>query len=176
MKSFAYLLMVLSLFSLPGFAMKNRQHAFRESCDVVWDAAVGVAKSQDYRIVGISKEDQVLSLAVGGVWAGERIISLSLSSGPEGGCVATAQSAFSGLAHSDGPDLLSRIVASMVTKGMDPHSKAVRRYKGCLAQFTDEEKCEARLRKDLAKESAKDPSKQPSLSEDWWQNAKPVAK
>jgi len=101
----------------PSFASKPRAKTFSLPCDAVWTASVAVAKGKEYRIVSISKEDQVLSVAAGGWVSGERILSLSLSATPQGGCTAVVQSRFSGLAHSDAPDLLMRIEAqTLATK------------------------------------------------------------
>jgi len=134
-----------------SLAMKNSQRTFQKSCDVVWNAAVAVAKTQDYRIISISKEDQLISLSVGGVWSGERVISLTLSSGSEG-CVGTVQSRFSGLAHSDGPELLSRIAVEMIAQTLDRNSEEFRRYKRCVSAYNaSETKCEDHLRRDLEK-------------------------
>lgn len=145
------LLACLATLGSQTFAMKNRQRSFRESCDTVWEAAVSVAKTHDYRIVSISKEDHVISVSVGGVWSGERLISLSLSPDPERGCLATVQSRFSGLAHSDAPDLLSRVAVALIARNIDPQSKEFRRYQSCVESPTPDSKCEENLRKQLAK-------------------------
>src|SRR5579862_225827 len=136
------LALCLAIFGEQSLAMKNRQRAFQESCDIVWEAAVSVAKSRDYRIVSLSKEERVISLSVGGVWSGERLISLSLDPDPERGCVAIVQSRFSGLAHSDGPDLLSRVAVAIAARNVDPQSKEFRRYQSCIESSTPDSKCE----------------------------------
>lgn len=151
-----YVLAVAVLLSAHGFAMKNRQRIFPESCDFVWTSVVNVAKTQNYRIVSISNENKILSLSAGGVWNGERLISLSLAPGVEGGCTAVVQSRFSGLAHSDGPDLLSRIAIDLLAQKVDRNSKAFKRYKNCLdAAYTSDSKCEEHLQKDVAEETKK---------------------
>jgi len=99
----------ITCLAVQSLAMKSRKETFPQSCDLVWKATVIVAKSDQYRIVSISGEEQVISLVAGGVWWGERIMSLSLAPGLEGGCTVKVQSRYSGLQHSDGPDLLMRI-------------------------------------------------------------------
>lgn len=151
-----YVLAVVALLGVQCFAMKNTKRTFTESCDSVWDSAVNVAKTQSYRIVSISKDDKILSLSAGGVWSGERLISLSLAPGNEGGCTANVQSRFSGLAHSDGPDLLSRIAAELIAQKVDRNSQAFKRYKNCLdAPYTSDSKCEEHLQRDVADETKK---------------------
>jgi hypothetical protein len=115
-----------------SLAMKNRHETFPQTCDAVWKTTVAVAKSEQYRIVSISSEDHVLSLVAGGAWAGERIISLSLAPGDEGGCTVTVQSRFSGLAHSDGPDLLVRIRMELFGEQLGHGSKLYEEYRACL--------------------------------------------
>jgi hypothetical protein len=149
------LLIALLCTSLPSLAMKNRRQTFPQSCDVVWKAAVAVAKSQDYRIISIAAEEQVLSLSAGGIWWGERIISLSLAPGIEHGCTATVQSRYSGLQHSDGPDLLARIDVQLIGEEVDRDSKAFRNFKNCIGSYNhDETKCVEKLKKAIA-ESAR---------------------
>jgi hypothetical protein len=167
----AFLILILAL-STSTFAMKNRQRSFPDSCDDVWTASLAVAKSQNYRIVSVSTEEHVISLSAGGAWGGERMISLSLENGKEFGCVVTVQSRFSGLAHSDGPDLLSRIGAELVTKNLDGNSKAVRRYRDCIESFVSDSKCEERLRKDVAKASAPAPKYPEPARGDYWNSGK----
>lgn len=162
MRTIAALLTVLVC--VPAVAMKNRQRNFVEPCEVVWSAAVTVAKSQDYRIITISKEEQIISVAVGGFLAGERIITLTLAPDPERGCVATVQSRFSGLAHSDGPALLGRVRVELLGETMDRKSKAFRDYKDCV-DFSprSDADCEKRLRRKVAKGTAQ------MGDESWWQ-------
>ena len=126
------LTMVIGCVAAQAFGMKNRHETFPQTCDAVWKTTVAVAKSQEYRIVSISSEEHVLSLVAGGAWFGERIISLSLAPGDEGGCTVTVQSRFSGLAHSDGPDLLVRIRIELVGEQLGHGSKAYEEYKSCL--------------------------------------------
>src|ERR1700733_6566829 len=108
------LTMVIGCVAAQAFGMKNRHETFPQTCDAVWKTTVAVAKSQEYRIVSISSEEHVLSLVAGGAWFGERIISLSLAPGDEGGCTVTVQSRFSGLAHSDELDLVVLLHIEMV--------------------------------------------------------------
>lgn len=122
----------LSFLVTQSAAMKNRHETFPQTCDAVWKTTVAVAKSQEYRIVSISSEEHVLSLVAGGAWSGERIISLSLAPGDEGGCTVTVQSRFSGLAHSDGPDLLVRIRMELFGEQLGQGSKAYEEYKSCM--------------------------------------------
>jgi hypothetical protein len=137
------------LLSLQSVAMKSRQEAFPQSCDAVWKAAIAVAKTQQYRIISASKQDQLISVAVGGVWAGERIISLSLASDGQQHCIATVQSRFSGLAHSDGPDLLERVHVELVGETLGQDSEAFRKYKKCVGDSTAT-KCDAKLHVEIA--------------------------
>lgn len=158
-------------------AMSNRQRTFNRPCDAVWKAAVTVAKTQDYRVVSISREEQIISLSVGGVWSGERLVSISLAPGKEGGCTATVQSRFAGLAHSDGPDLLSRVSVELIGQEIDRDSKEFRRFKSCVESPTSDSKCKARLQKDLAAKSAKAKvESQPSPDKDWWHESPPDEK
>lgn len=148
MKSAAYALVALALLNVPAFAMKNRQRNFLEPCPAVWTAAVAVAKSQQYRIVSINKEEQIISVAAGGVWSGERMLTLTLEPGPERGCLATVQSAFSGLAHSDAPDLLARVGVELIGQTVDRDSKPFRKLKACVEDsYTSDSKCEQKFRK-----------------------------
>ena len=158
---------VIALLLVAGqaVAMKNRERSFREPCSEVWDASVAVAKSHDYRIVTISREEQVISLVAGGAWNGERIITLALAEGKEFGCVATVQSRFSGWAHSDGPDLLSRVAVEILARHENIDAKVIRRYRDCLASPTSTEKCEAKLRKEIA---AASPNSPPNSPDKWW--------
>ena len=139
--------------ALPSVAMKNRRETFPESCEVVWKAAIAVAKTQDYRIVSVAAEEQIISLSVGGAWWGERIISLSLAS-DGGGCTATVQSRYAGVQHSDAPELLGRIHVQLVGGEVDQNSKAFRKFKNCHADYgSNEAKCEEKLRRTLAESS-----------------------
>ena len=172
-----FLLLVLLAHSSISLALSNRHRAFNRPCDAVWKAAVTVAKTQDYRIVSISTEEQIISLAVGGALSGERLVSISLAPGKEGGCTATVQSRFSGLAHSDGPDLLSRVSVELIGQEIDRDSKEFRRFKSCVESPTSDSKCEARLQKDLAAKSAKakvEPQSSPDKG--WWQISPPEEK
>lgn len=175
-----FLLFVLLLLNFQAFALKSRERTFAENCDVVWKASMAVAKSQEYRIVGVSKEEQIISLAVGGFMAGERIISLNLTSLNGDGCTVSVQSRFSGLIHSDGPDLLRRIELEIVGNSLDRDSKAFKHFKDCL-EWAKSEKCEKRLREDLERDAAK--ASKPELPKDntpsmegWWKNAPATAK
>lgn len=137
------------LFSAQSLAVKNRQELISHSCDQVWRAAIAVAKTEQYRIISVSKEERVISLAVGGAWSGERIISLSLESDGEQRCVATVQSRFSGLAHSDGPDLLQRVRLELIGEMLGNDSEAFRKYKRCILD-SPTAKCDAKLLPGLA--------------------------
>ena len=182
MKTLAVLAFSVCL-ALPAAAMKNRHEDFTEPCDVVWKAAVAVAKSQEYRIVSIASEEQILSLDAGGIWWGERIISLSLAPGAEHGCTATVQSRYSGLQHSDGPDLLARIHVQMISAHLDKSSEAVKKYQDCLNGYNnDPSKCYEKLKKragitDPAPAAAPSPANQAAAANnvpapvtgDWWE-------
>jgi hypothetical protein len=61
MRYATWLLAIATLFDAQAFAAKNRQRSFPETCDQVWTAAVAVAKTESYRIVTISKEEQLIS-------------------------------------------------------------------------------------------------------------------
>jgi hypothetical protein len=148
---FSLILAVLSL-SLQSLALKSRQETFPQSCDTVWKAAISVAKTKQYRIISASKEEEILSLAVGGVWGGERVISLSLAAEGEHSCTATVQSRFSGLAHSDGPDLLERVHVELVGATLGHDSEAFRKYKDCVKDLVPS-KCDAKLRGEAAASS-----------------------
>lgn len=156
-------LLLLLLTALPAFGMKNLQHDFPDSCDVVWKAVITIAKTQDYRIITVDHEDRVVSLAGGGWLAGERLMTLSLESGQEYGCTATVQSRFSGLLHSDGPDLLARVSIEVIKGKIDPESKAFHHFTKCMAKGNaySVRECEQRLQKDIAKEK---PQQTPQLS------------
>lgn len=184
-------LTVALLLAVPAVAMKNQRENFLEPCDVVWKAAVAAAKTQDYRIISISSQDQILSLSVGGAWWGERIVSLSLAPGAERGCDATVQSRYSGLQHSDGPDLLARVHVQIVGAQIGKDSDVFKRYKVCMkGYYSDDRKCYDKLKKTLpapsaappAPTSAKSdpPAKQPNnlpepVTGDWWKPAAPPA-
>lgn len=162
MKSITVLIFLFCLAS-PSFAMKSRKQTFPQSCDVVWQASVAVAKSDRYRIVSISREEQVLSLVAGGAWWGERIISLSLAPGVEKGCTVTVQSRYSGLQHSDGPDLLVRIHIHLIGEEVgSADSGAFQDFKACVekpysgrdlggthGKWENEPRCEAEFRRKL---------------------------
>jgi hypothetical protein len=137
-------LITVFLLSAQSVAMKSRREALSRSCDEVWRAAIAVAKTQQYRIVSASKEEWIVSVAVGGAWAGERIISLSLASDGEQRCIATVQSRFSGLAHSDGPDLLERVHVELVGEILGRDSEAFRKYKHCIRDLPPAE-CDVKL-------------------------------
>lgn len=148
-RSISASIFVILLFSVQSLAMKSRQETFPQACDVVWKAAVTVAKTKQYRIISASKEEQIISVAVGGVWAGERIVSLSLAPDGEQRCIATVQSRFSGLAHSDGPDLLERVHVELVGETLGRDSEAFRNYKDCVRD-SPPAKCDAKLRGEIA--------------------------
>ncbi len=158
MKTVACLLLGL-LLTAPALAVQNRRRNFSQSCDLVWTASVVVAKRQEYRIMSISKEEQIISLVAGGAWSGERVITVSLAPGIERGCTATVQSRFSGLAHSDGPDLLARISVEVIGQTADRNSKPFLRYKRCAEDSYKPSisGCESRLRKELAKQELRAP-------------------
>jgi hypothetical protein len=149
-----------------SLAMKNRQQTFLQPCEAVWKASVAVAKMEQYRVVSISTEEQIISVVVGGVWGGERIVSLSLATDNEGHCRATVQSRFSGLAHSDGPDFLARIRVELVGETMRRDSKAFRRFEDCVENSpTGYSKCEKRLRSQASAEAGA-PAGQPLWNTD----------
>lgn len=185
MKRFAMLpplLMLLPGLAAPAWGMKNQERNFPQSCVKVWTAALTVAKSQQYRVIGISEQEQIISVVVGGVWGGERILSMSLAPGVEKGCTATVQSRFSGLAHSDGPMLLDRLQAELIGESVDRSSKEFQRFQNCMEKSLDSEaKCQAKLAKTLAKEAEAHPSAAPagipasmgSKDNQWWQTTKP---
>jgi hypothetical protein len=156
---------LVSCLAAQSFAMKSRKQTFPQPCDVVWQASVAIAKSDQYRIVSISREEQVVSLVAGGAWWGERIISLSLAPGNEGGCTARVQSRYSGLQHSDGPDLLLRVHIQLVGEELGSDSKAFQEFKSCTekpysgrdlggdhGKWENEPKCEAEFRQKLGAE------------------------
>jgi hypothetical protein len=166
MKSILLATLIICL-AAQSYAMKSRKQTFPQSCDAVWQASVAVAKSDQYRIISISREEQVLSLVAGGVWWGERIISLSLAPGIEKGCTATVQSRYSGLQHSDGPDLLMRLQVRLVTDELGSDSRAFEEFKVCVekpytgrdlggdhGKWENEPKCEAAFRQKLAAEKS----------------------
>jgi hypothetical protein len=126
------MLMFVACVTAQSLAMKSRKQTFPQSCDVVWKATVVVAKGDQYRIVSISGEEQVISLVAGGAFWGERILSLSLAAGPEGGCTVKVQSRFSGTAHSDGPDLLLRIHIRLLGEELGTDSKTYQEFKACV--------------------------------------------
>jgi hypothetical protein len=163
-------LLCLLMLCVEARALKSRERTFTQDCDSVWKAAVAVAKTEQYRIISISKEEQIISVSAGGVWSGERIISLSLSSRGDHGCTATAQSRFSGLAHSDGPDLLLRVYVELIAETTDRDSKAFHKFKACMEGHGDESKCEEHFRKSLTRPENAAKSESPSSA--WWQLTK----
>jgi hypothetical protein len=174
MRNCAFLLVLLTL---PAAAMKNREYTFHEACDEVWKAAVVVAKTQDYRVVSINREEQILSLSVGGAWWGERMITLSLAQGQEFGCTATVQSRYSGVQHSDGPDLLARLRVQLLDANIDHDSKIYKDFQRCMGGYNPSvEKCEQRLEKQLAQQPKKpQPNNLPAPATDgWWKMSKPA--
>lgn len=164
--------MLIILCPLPAFSMKNRYADFSESCDDLWKASVAIAKTKDYRIVSISDEEKIISVAVGGFIAGERIISLTVAPAPEHGCRVTVQSRFSGLAHSDGPDLLGRIRVQVVGDELGRETSAFGHFKKCVDHSSTKspQQCEEILRKELAIEKA---SAQPDPTA-WYNISKPA--
>ena len=147
-----------------SLAMKSRKETFAQPCDLVWKASVAVAKSEQYRIVSISREEQIISLAAGGAWWGERVISLSLAPAVEKGCTATVQSRYSGLEHKDGPDLLARIHLQLIAEEPGADSKAFQELKSCVESGGDypdwggggrKSKCEEKFRRKLEAEKQK---------------------
>ncbi len=153
----------LVLLCIPSVAMKNRSTTFHEPCDAVWRAAVTVGKSETYRIVSVSTEEHIISLAAGGAWWGERVISASLAPGVEGGCVLTVQSRYSGVEHSDGKDFIARVTVTLLNPDLNHNSDAYRKFEKCLNGGSDwgggrksvEATCEAKLRTMLDAEKAK---------------------
>ena len=153
----------LVLLCIPSVAMKNRSTTFREPCDAVWRAAITVGKSQNYRIVSVSTEEHIISLAAGGAWGGERVISASLAPSVEGGCVLTVQSRYSGVEHSDGKDFTARVTVALLNPDLNYNSDAYRKFENCLHGGSDwgggrknvEATCEAKLRTMLDAEKAK---------------------
>jgi hypothetical protein len=173
----SFLVVVVVAATVPAFAMKNLRRSFPDTCDELWNAAMHVAKTQDYRIVTVDHEDKIISLVAGGVWGGERLMTLSLEPGEEGGCVATVQSRFSGVLHSDGPDLLARVSIEVLKATVDPDSLAFRHFKKCMEWYGfSTTECEDRLQKEIAKQSKKTskPKEKPPASaqdpgeRDWW--------
>jgi hypothetical protein len=148
-RSISASIFMIMLLSEPLLALKDKQETLPQSCDAVWRAAMAVAKTEQYRIISVSKEEQLISVAVGGFWGGERIISLSLASDGAQRCVITVQSRFSGMAHSDGPDLLERVHIEVVSEALGRDSEAFRKYKHCLRDSSPR-KCDAKLRPVIA--------------------------
>jgi len=165
MKTLATLFLLVCA-CVPSWALKNRRDNFPEACDVVWKAVLTVAKTQDYRIISVTSEEQIISLSVGGIWWGERIISLSLAPGTEHGCTATVQSRYSGVQHSDSHDLLSRIHVELIGNEVGRDSKAFHKFKSCLSDYDGTEaKCEEKMRKTFADSTNNsDPRPDPT----WW--------
>lgn len=147
--------LLLGLVSIPSWAMKNRFQDFPEPCELVWKAAMTIAKGQDYRLVSVVPEEKLISLSVGGFWSGERLISLTLAATPERGCRVTVQSRFSGLAHSDGPDLLTRIRVQLVGDELGRDSGDFQKFKRCAESgASPEPKCEQKFRERLARQNS----------------------
>lgn len=174
MKATLWALLLLLSASSPLFAMKNRFQDFPEPCDVVWKATVAVAKTQDYRLISISDEEKMISLAAGGFLSGERIISLTVAPAPEHGCRVTVQSRFSGLAHSDGPDLLGRIRVQAVGDELGRETAAFRHFKRCVDHSSTKspQECEEIFRKKLAAQKAN--ASQPDAAAAWYNVTKPT--
>lgn len=106
-----------------------------------------------------------------GFWGGERIVSLSLLDRGGDGCVATIQSRFSGLIHSDGPDLLRRLQVEVLGSTADRDSKAFKRFRDCMeGPGVGSDRCEERYRKDLSASSKN--SVPASNDKDWWETSK----
>jgi hypothetical protein len=170
-----YAALLLVAISLPACAMKNRYEDFLQPCDAVWKASVEVAKRQEYRIVSISDEEHIISLAAGGFISGERMISLNVGPAPERGCRVTVQSRFSGLVHSDGPDLLGRIRVQVVGEEIGNESEAFLKFQTCVENsYSDAAKCEAKFRKRVASENQERPNNLPEKHTDgWWKANQP---
>lgn len=159
MKSISVSLFVICI-AANSFAMKSHQVTFNQPCDVVWKAAIAIAKTNQYRIISVAKDEQIISLAAGGAWWGERVISLNLGPGTsDQTCIATVQSRYSGLQHSDGPDLLVRIRIQLVGDELGRDSKDFQKYKDCVETpknsvvTGNEPKCAAKLRRRLEAEN-----------------------
>lgn len=163
--------LLLFLVSVPSSAMKNRFQDFAEPCEVVWKAAMAVGKTQEYRLISVNTEERLMSLSVGGFWFGERLISLTVAPAPERGCRVTIQSRFSGLLHSDGPDILTRIRVQLIGDELGRDSEAFQRFKRCAESgASSEAKCEDKLRERLAQKT----SDNRSDSSNWWNIQKPT--
>lgn len=170
------LTMFIACLAAQSFGLKNRHETFSQPCDVVWKASIVVAKSEQYRVVSVSKEEQIISLAAGGAWWGERIISLNLASGAEQGCIATVQSRYSGLEHSDGPDLLARIHVELIGEELGFDSEPFQKFKHCVEDSQahivgKEPKCEAKLRRSGLDDASSKSAPRPDAA--WWNIAKP---
>jgi hypothetical protein len=160
MKTPLLLPILVACLASQSLAMKSRHVTFPQTCDDVWKASVVVAKSAQYRIISISREEEIISLTAGGAWWGERIISLSLEPGSEKGCTATVQSRYSGVEHSDGPDLLTRIRIRLIGEEIGTDSKAFQEFKSCVEHGSypdwgggkNNPRCEEKLRRQLEAE------------------------
>ena len=129
------------------------------------------AKGQHYRIVSVSKDEHIISVVAGGAFTGERILTLSIAPGAEHGCDATVQSAYSGIVHSDAPDLIERLAYELISPKLDHGSKAFKHFKNCEEYSSaSAAACEKHLQKDLAKERPATNSPDSDLSA-WWKNS-----
>jgi hypothetical protein len=144
-RSISVAIFVVLLLCVQALALKDKKETLPQSCDVVWKAAIAVAKTEQYRIISASKEEQFISVAVGGFWGGERMISLSLASDGEQRCIMTVQSRFAGMAHSDAEDLLERVHMEVVAEAVGRDSVAFRKYKKCVRDSVPA-KCDVKLR------------------------------
>ena len=145
------------LTALPAFAMGTHKRTFAEDCDTVWQASMQVAKSSQYQIVSVSKEEHIISVQPGGFfWGGnlmgERTVTLSLEPA-EHGCTATAKSHYSGIQHADDSDLLARVHVQLVGLEVGTEVPPFGNTSGVENYNSSEPKCEAKLRRRLAKAS-----------------------
>lgn len=170
MRRLVFTLALLTCIATQSLAMKKKYETFPQSCAAVWNASVTVAKSERYRVVSISKEEQVISIAVGGAWWGERIVSLSLAVAGEQKCTVAVQSRYSGLIHSDAPDLLDRIHVELVGEFIGRDSKAFHKFERCV-EHSSYRGCEEKLLRTAKDPRAEDPhsSDPPPL----WNKTKP---
>jgi hypothetical protein len=156
-RSISVSIFVVLLLSVQSLALKDKKETLPQSCDAVWKAAIAVAKTEQYRIISASKEEQFVSVAVGGFWGGERIISLSLASDGEERCIMTVQSRFSGMAHSDAEDLMERVHVEVVAEAVGRDSVVFRKYKKCVRDSVAA-KCDVKLRPLVATSTAQSQS------------------
>jgi len=156
-RSISVSIFVILLLSVQSLAFKDKKETLAQSCGAVWKAAMAVAKTEQYRIVSASKEEQFVSVAVGGFWGGERIISLSLASDGEQQCIMTVQSRFAGMAHSDAEDLLERVHVEVVAEAVGRDSEAFRKYKKCVRDSSPA-RCDVKLRPLVATSTAQSQS------------------